>query len=64
MPILLILVLFIVCTPTRYFTEVRQAGLRTPVIAPDSCIVVKIDTVYNAYGGVVKNYTTKCREHK
>jgi hypothetical protein len=62
--IIIVMILLMGCSAPKYFIEERQAGLNTQIIAPDSCTIEKIDTVYNPLGGVVKTYILKCKEKK
>jgi hypothetical protein len=58
---LIFILLFVNCVSTKYHVETRQFGLSESNQIPVKNII-KIDTVYNSSGGVVKIITYKQKE--
>jgi hypothetical protein len=54
------IVLLMGCAARKYVSDDRQAGMFEPIHLKPGCILVKIDTVYNPLGGIVKNLHIKC----
>lgn len=50
------------CASYTYVEKTRQSGLTECMPINDECQVIKIDTVYNSLGGVVKVYSMRCKE--